>query len=448
MSKRRLTATLFGALILFGLAFPVSNLIAPRTFIPVRSQDEKFKAFSNNFQQKCADCHSPGLTQYPFYFSLPIAKDIVHSDIMSAQQVFQITPEQLSGLKPLTAVQLAKMQRVIKDGRMPPTRYVAMHWNASLSANESKEILEWIRREPNGVGLKAIPENNPFHPSDSKVRLGKRLFFEKKLSADNSESCASCHDLSKGGTDQATVSDGIRGQKGPINSPTVFNAAFNFAQFWDGRASTLQEQAAGPINNPLEMGSDWSQVLAKLNNDKSYRDDFGKIYPQGITDKTVTDAIAVYEQTLITPGSRFDRFLNGDDHALYDEEKQGYKLFVSNNCSSCHTGVNLGGLSYETMGIKQDYFAQRGGQLKEADLGRFNVTKNPLDKYKFKVPTLRNVELTSPYFHDGSAQSLDQAVATMSRVQTGKVLSDRDTHLIVSFLKTLTGELDGKALGH
>lgn len=448
MRKGRSIATILGALLFFSLAFPVSNLIAQRNLITVHCQDEEFKAFSKSFQQKCADCHSPNLGNYPFYFSLPVAKDIIQSDIKSAQQVFQISSEQLSGEKPLSAVQLAKLQRVIRDGSMPPARYVALHWNASLSRNESREILKWIGKEPNRVGLKPIPEKNPFHPADNKVLLGKRLFFEKNLSADNSMSCASCHDLAKGGTDQAVVSTGVRGQKGPINSPTVFNAAFNFAQFWDGRASTLQEQASGPINNPLEMGSDWSGVLAKLNSDKSYKEDFGKIYPNGITDKAVTDAIAAYEQSLITPVSRFDQFLNGDDRALTAEEKQGYKLFELNNCSSCHTGINLGGLSYEKMGTKIDYFAQRGGSLTAADLGRFNVTKDPLDKHKFKVPTLRNVELTFPYFHDGSVKSLEQAVATMSRVQTGKVLSDRDVHLIVSFLKTLTGEHDGKELGH
>jgi len=259
-------------------------------------------------------------------------------------------------------------------------------------------------------------------------------------------SCASCHDLTKGGTDQAKVATGIKGQQGPINSPTVFNAMYNVAQFWDGRAKDLQAQAAGPVANPGEMGEQWDNVIAKLKQIPEYQNAFQTIYEQqGLTKETVTDAIAGFEQSLVTPDSRFDKYLRGDNGILTADEKSGYELFKL-NCASCHNGPAVGGLSFEKMGVKQDYFKLRGGQLTEADNGRFNVTKEEKDRHFFKVPILRNVEITYPYFHDGSVNNLNDAVRIMGQVQRNKNFNDTEINNIVSFLKTLTGTYSGKSL--
>ena len=281
---------------------------------------------------------------------------------------------------------------------------------------------------------------------DKKIALGQKLFHDTSLSGDNTLSCASCHDLTKGGTDQAKVATGIKGQQGPINSPTVFNAMYNVAQFWDGRAKDLQAQAAGPVANPGEMGEQWDNVIAKLKQIPEYQNAFQTIYEQqGLTKETVTDAIAGFEQSLVTPDSRFDKYLRGDNGILTADEKSGYELFKL-NCASCHNGPAVGGLSFEKMGVKQDYFKLRGGQLTEADNGRFNVTKEEKDRHFFKVPVLRNVEITYPYFHDGSVNNLNDAVRIMGQVQRNKNFNDTEINNIVSFLKTLTGTYSGKSL--
>src|SRR5579875_230194 len=421
------------ALAVLGLALPVSNLVTPREKLEVKSADPRYREVSLLLQGSCADCHTPNLTRYPIYFELPIARDIIGKDIKEARQ-------ELIGEEPLDAVQLGRLKEVIEDGTMPPLRYKLMHWNAGFSQKDRQTLLSWIASQSTTYGIKPVPETNPFSPDKRKVALGKSLFNDKRLSADDTVSCASCHALDKGGTDQAPVSTGIHGQKGPINAPTVLNAAFNFCQFWDGRAANLQEQANGPVNNPKEMGSSWPQVVAKLEKDQAFKKAFSESYAGGLTAASITDAIAAYEKTLITPDSRFDRYLAGDRSALTADEEKGYKLFLQNNCVSCHTGVNFGGLSFEKMGRRKDYFAWRGHPT-EADNGRFNVTHAGSDMHKFKVPTLRNVELTFPYFHDGSVSELPEAVKIMGEFQLGKKLSDQDAGLIARFLRSLTGRL-------
>jgi cytochrome c peroxidase len=221
---------------------------------------------------------------------------------------------------------------------------------------------------------------------------------------------------------------------------------YNIAQFWDGRAKDLVEQAAGPVANPGEMGAQWEHVIETLNQVDNYRTAFAELYPtEGLTKATVTQAIATFEESLVTANSRFDKYLRGDNEILTINEKQGYELF-KNNCASCHFGPSLGGLSFEKMGRKQNYFKQRGGALTDADNGRFNVTKQEQDRHLFKVPTLRNVELTYPYFHDSSASTLEDAVKIMARVQHDKQLNNGEVGDIVAFLKTLTGEYKGKPL--
>jgi cytochrome c peroxidase len=277
-----------------------------------------------------------------------------------------------------------------------------------------------------------------------RVALGEKLFNDKRLSKDGTLACVSCHDLGKGGVDRAAVSTGIGGAKGPINAPTVFNSGFNFRQFWDGRAASLEEQAAGPIHNPKEMGSNWTEVLAKLNQDQALATEIKSVYADGLQPKNIQDAIATFERSLVTP-SRFDSFLRGNKTAITAEEQQGYQLFKSYGCVACHQGVNVGGNMFQVFGVMGDYFKKRGG-VNDADLGRYNVTKIESDKHVFKVPSLRNVALTPPYFHDGSAATLEDAVDVMFRFQLGRAGSAKDKELIVKFLHSLTGEYKGKTL--
>lgn len=288
-------------------------------------------------------------------------------------------------------------------------------------------------------------------PSDldlnlKKVELGKQLFLDTRLSGNNTISCASCHDLGRGGTTRSVVSMGIDGQKGSINAPTVFNSSLNFKQFWDGRVDTLEEQIDVPLFSPKEMGStSWSQIIKKLKRDPEYQKLFKSLYSEGINSENIKNAIATFERSLITPNSRFDRFLQGDDKALSFQEKEGYRLFKSSGCASCHQGVNMGGNMFQSLGLFGNYFQDRGN-ITNADFGRYNVTKDLRDLYVFKVPSLRNIALTAPYFHDGAVPDLATAVKLMSKYQLGRELSETQEEAIVHFLLTLTGEYQGEFL--
>lgn len=275
--------------------------------------------------------------------------------------------------------------------------------------------------------------------SPERVNLGRQLFADKRLSRDFSIACSSCHDLKHGGVDGRALSLGVAGAVGEINAPTVFNSGFNFVQFWDGRASTLEEQAAGPIHNPAEMATDWATVVARLRADVEIRDAFQRAYPDGLNAANLANAIATFERSLVTPNSRFDRFLGGDGRALSQLERDGFQRFQDLGCSSCHQGILLGGNMFQRFGVLNDYFANR--TPKKSDFGRFNVTGREEDRYVFKVPGLRNVALTAPYFHDASADTLEHAVVIMGRFQLGRELSKLDVDAIVAFLNTLTGEL-------
>lgn len=294
-------------------------------------------------------------------------------------------------------------------------------------------------REP----IRPIPQSMPLDLR--KVVLGKKLFHETALSKNNTVSCASCHDLTKGGTDRRARSVGINNAEGDINAPTVFNSGLHFKQFWDGRAETLEEQLDGPTQDEKEMGSTWPQIVAKLQAIPAYATAFKDIYPEGIQRQNIKDALVEFEKSLTTPNSRFDKFLRGDSQAISNDEKDGYKKFKSYGCITCHQGVNVGGNLFQPLGVMGDYFGDRGN-ITKADLGRFNVTGNEEDKFTFKVPGLRNVALTSPYFHDGSAKTLEEAVATMAKYQLDRELPPKDLEQIVVFLKSLTGEYNGKLL--
>jgi cytochrome c peroxidase len=275
-----------------------------------------------------------------------------------------------------------------------------------------------------------IPEE--MNVDAKKVSLGKKLFFDTQLSKDNTINCASCHNLQEGGDDNLRVSFGINGQQGTRNAPTVYNAVFNFRQFWDGRAKNLAAQAAGPVENPVEMGFNFPDLIKKLDK-TAYKQEFNTIYKDGITKHTITDAIAEYEKTLITPNAPFDLYLKGDKNAITKEQKKGYELFKTKGCIACHQGINVGGNMYNKFGIFED--------ANSSDLGRYDVTHRERDKHYFKVPSLRNVARTAPYFHDGKTSSLRVAVLTMAKYQLGRKITPQEVDAIVAFLKSLNGQL-------
>lgn len=285
--------------------------------------------------------------------------------------------------------------------------------------------------------IRPIPTNTSL--DHRKVALGEKLFHDPRLSQNNQIACANCHNFKLGGTDQLAHSVGLNGQPGTVNALTVFNATFNFKQFWDGRAETLEAQIDGPTHAANEMGSSWPEIEGKLRQVPEYKTAFAALYSGDIQATAIKDAIATFERSLTTPDARFDQYLRGNQNAITKEEKDGYQLFKSYGCISCHQGVNVGGNMFQKFGVMGDYFQDRG-QLTNADFGRFNVTKNEADKFVFKVPSLRNVELTAPYFHDGSAKQLEDAVNVMGIYQLGRHLNPDEISSLVKFLKTLTGE--------
>ena len=272
-----------------------------------------------------------------------------------------------------------------------------------------------------------------------KVALGRMLFHDTRLSRDDTVSCASCHDLASGGDDGRVVSVGVAGARGSINAPTVYNTGFNFKQFWDGRSDTLHQQVDGPVQSAVEMASLWPEVLGKLYQDESYPALFGAIYADGVTRDNAKDAISEFMRNLITPNSRFDRWLNGDRAAISDWERKGYELFKSYGCVSCHQGANVGGNMFQVFGVINEYFKRRGN-ITDADMGRYNITGNEADMHAFKVPSLRMAAYTAPYLHDGSATTLRDAVDAMFEFQLGRPAPDEDKEAIVAFIKTLAGE--------
>ena len=265
--------------------------------------------------------------------------------------------------------------------------------------------------------------------------LGKKLYFDRRLSKSGFLSCNSCHNLSLGGTDNLKTSVGHNWQKGQINAPTVLNSSLNFAQFWDGRAANLKEQAGGPISSQMEMAFTHTLVIDVLKSIPQYVTEFKLVFgTNSINIDQVTQAIAEFEKTLVTPNSRFDQWLLGNEDALTEDEVAGYQLFKQSGCIICHNGEAVGGSSFQKMGVIEPYKTDSPSE------GVGAVTGKESDRFKFKVPTLRNVELTYPYFHDGEAENLTEAVDVMGRLQLGKEFTQDDNALIVSFLKTLTGD--------
>ena len=403
----------------------------------------------------CLSCHSED-PEVPFYAKLPVAGDVIKADIDSGYRAYDMTKfmEELKADEQVSAVDLAKVEKVVLDDRMPMAKYYLVHWGSSLTPAKRDIVLNWVsqmRARIYNDGLTGARANEPVRPIDqaleydeAKAALGFALFHDPRLSVDNTVSCASCHALETAGVDNHQYSHGVNEQLGGVNAPTVFNAVYNFVQFWDGRAQTLAAQAAGPPLNPVEMASEsFDQIIEKLKADKKFAKAFTAVYHDGITEANLTDAIEQFERTLVTPNSAFDKWLLGDDSALTADQLEGYELFKKYDCATCHTGPNLGGLSYELMGLRRHYFAERGLELTHEDNGRYKETQQERDRHRFKVPGLRNVEHTWPYYHDGTRHTLEEAVRDMGLYQSGVELSDAEVGKIVAFLESLTGEYKG-----
>ena len=445
-------AALMMVLAVMAVAYRAVNQ-APSADLP--QNEQVYRIFEDG---GCLSCHSAD-PELPFYAKLPVAGKIVMKDIDSGYRAYDMTKfmEDLKNGAEVNPVDLAKVEKVVLDGRMPMPKYYLVHWGSSLTEQKREIVLDWVRNTRIAMyddGLEGDRAAEPVRPIDAsleadpaKVALGYALFHDPRLSVDNTVSCASCHDLSTAGVDNHQYSHGVNDLLGGVNAPTVYNAVYNFVQFWDGRAKTLADQAAGPPLNPIEMASpSFDHIIAKLEADKSFAKAFKSVYTEGITQATITDAIEQFERTLITPDSRFDKWLRGDDAALTSDELRGYELFKTYDCATCHVGQNLGGQSYELMGLRRHYFADRGLELTHEDNGRFKETQIERDRHRFKVPGLRNVEHTWPYYHDGTRETLEEAVRDMAIYQSGVELTDAEIAQITSFLKTLTGEYKGTPL--
>lgn len=313
---------------------------------------------------------------------------------------------------------------------------------ASLRAQETPPSPADLRTQAM-LFLQPLPDKMPGAENDTpaRVELGKTLFFEKRLSLNNTQSCNTCHSLDKGrgGVDNEPTSPGALGGRGSRNSPTVLNAGYHIAQFWDGRAATLEDQAKGPILNPVEMAMPEEKVvIERLSPDPVYQKAFAEAFPgeeNPINYDNLAKAIAAFERTLRT-NDRFDDFLKGDDAALSDVEREGLQLFISTGCVTCHMGPAVGGSFFQKMGLLKPYSDTK-------DTGREAVTGNEAEKFFFKVPSLRNIALTAPYFHDGAAKTLEEAIETMADIQLGKTLSKDETRKIAAFLRSLTDKQRG-----
>ncbi len=433
-------------------------IVGKQSSVPQGTPAEQVSYILN--ENGCVMCHSKD-AKLPFYAHFPLLSTLIKRDVSEGLKYFDITPimADIKSGKTASSTALAKIEYAINTGLMPPFHYKIFHWNSAISSQEFSILSNWIASQRKILmkdsNVAEEFQNEPVWPIPAKVpvdlkkaRLGSILYHHTALSGDNTVSCATCHPLDNAGVDSLQTSTGIRKQKGDINAPTVYNAVFNAKQFWDGRAADLREQAGGPPMNPVEMdGGSWEKVAERLEKDANFSRDFKAVYPDGFTEKNITDAIAEFEKTLITPDSPFDLYLKGKKDALTPEQIKGYEIFKKNNCAVCHSGKNLGGQTFEYMGLAGNYFQKRGNVGKINDKGLVSFSKDERDTHKFKTPTLRNVALTAPYFHDGSSQSLKHAVEVMAEFQRGKKLSNEEIDLLVKFLESLTGKSDGKPLG-
>lgn len=331
-------------------------------------------------------------------------------------------------------------------GRPLPVICVAMLalLGAGCAEHELPSVAQAPRDPTQGVlqlPAPITPLPQPAIQSQAKVELGRSLFNDSRLSGDGRINCASCHDIRTGGDDGHPVSVGIAGQTTAFNAPTVLNSGLNFAQFWDGRARTLEEQIYATVQSRVEMDGDWQTIEQALRADLALAQRFEQLYEDGVTAANVIDALAVYLRALVTWDSAFDRYLRGNADAIDADAKAGFALFTRFGCVSCHQGRNVGGNLFQRFGVMGDYFGTHGA-VAPADYGRYNVTGREEDRYKFKVPGLRNVARTAPYFHDGSAATLEEAVGVMVEYQLGRLVTPEQVTQLVAFLESLSGEVD------
>jgi cytochrome c peroxidase len=404
----------------------------------------------------CLLCHTKN-NNHTLYAPVPVLGNILKSEAEKGSRSFDIgeSMDKINRGEAIDEIALAKIEiATIIQRNMPPPAFYLIHWGASVTLEKRKILKEWItcHREqfyPNPLAAERF-KNEPVRPLPSsilvnkkKAALGKKLFHDARLSRNNTISCASCHPLNLGGTDNKQYPVGVDKLLGKVNTPTVFNACFNHSQFRDGRAPDLKTQLVEHLLDPLTMAAEsLDNIVRKLLHDNDMNQAFNRLYKGGITEASIIDAIESFEKTLITPNCRFDKYLNGEYETFNESERRGYEIFKANNCASCHAGVILGGRSYERMGIYKDYFEERGWEITRDDWGRFNQTTDEYDRFRFKVPGLRNVALTKPYFHDGSRQTLYEAVKIMGIYQSGRSIKDEDLNDILSFLETLTGEYE------
>ena len=315
-------------------------------------------------------------------------------------------------------------------------------------------ILQYLQGSPDfSLTERAVTEGaalrEPIQPIENnvsldprRVALGERLFREPMLSQGREVACINCHKFEWGGAEKAQFSEGTDGALTAVNTPTVYNVAYNFRFNWDGKHESLAAHTNALIQNPNVMGAKWPVVQERLMGDRAYQKAFAEAYDEGVNQETVIDAIVAYEESLMTPNAPFDQYLRGDREAISPAAKQGYDLFKAYGCVSCHQGVNIGGNMFQKFGVMGDYFADRGGVTK-GDLGRYNVTGEESDRHVFRVPSLRNVATTAPYLHDGSAETLTEAIKIMVKYQLGRPIPEDNVELIAQFLQTLTGEYRG-----
>ncbi len=464
------------AVLLIGLSGVAAAILMPtgggHEQLPVPSSPQEAKAMADAvLKSKCADCHSatPAFNGFSNLLSLGQVK----RDIEGAQRAFCMKPD--AGIRSAN-VDFLKMDHVLRTRSMPPALYTMVHLGTGLTDADvdilryhysSREAMKraFAPIRPEGMTpaehtaqVWGLPEpgSNPDQAALAKawgkVYLGHRLYYDTRLSTTNEVSCASCHDLTKGGTDNLPKSEGVPGpdgkpQLGGVNAPTVYNAEGNIRQFWDGRAADLQEQAGGPPLNPVEMGyshpEDWKAIADKLSKDQEYRILFPLVYGEkGITAETITDAIAAFERTLVTPDSAFDRYLAGDNNAMSEQQKAGMEAFLTYGCATCHSGSTLGGQSFEYINTHAPLRAHAKGYT-EGAFGLRDFTKKEEHTDMFRVPNLRNIALTAPYFHTGTVDKLEDAVRIMFESQTRKTPTDALVADVTAFLQAQTGEFKG-----
>ncbi|MGE3319949.1 MAG: cytochrome-c peroxidase [Candidatus Berkiella sp.] len=290
-----------------------------------------------------------------------------------------------------------------------------------------------------------MPIELPEQTDPAKVALGKKLFQDTLFSKNNTSSCASCHQLKNAGVDKLPRYIGINKASGPVNTPTVFNSSLNFQQFWDGRADTIADAINDHVKDKTIFDNNWPEIAKRISSNSSYKSDFNSIYSGNIDGTTISNALTVYIENLVTPNSSFDRYLKGEKSALSNDALKGYRLFRKYGCIACHQGPNIGGNLYQPLGIYKNYFADKG-VIEKADYGLFNVTGKEEDKFVFKVPSLRNISLTGPYLHDGSVKTLPEVIQIMGVYQVGQPIRTDDANLIAQFLQSLTASPDKELL--